>query len=190
MTSFEERLIKLLERLLSILDQSKTIMDTSEKQNGGVFIGGSYSSLSSLKHKSSISSSIYNTLKDKNIEDQDKSIGSSSTRRADGAEQEKTKVILDYLNKKLKSKYRPSGPGAKFIRARLSDGFTVEDCRAVIDNQISLWRGTDMHKYLRPETLFRPTKFESYVNDAHRCKTEDGKDFEDAYLKREKEEEG
>jgi len=32
--------------------------------------------------------------------------------------------------------------------------------------QSQQWMGTEMQKYLRPETLFRKSKFEGYLNDA------------------------
>ena len=52
-----------------------------------------------------------------------------------------------------------------FIRARLREGFTVDDFKTVIDKKARAWLGNrDMQKYLRPETLFG-TKFESYLNE-------------------------
>lgn len=41
----------------------------------------------------------------------------------------------------------------------------MEDFKKVIDWKVSEWTGTDMEKYLRPETLFG-TKFEGYLNAA------------------------
>ena len=51
------------------------------------------------------------------------------------------------------------------IKARLAENkeYTVDDFKAVIDKKIKEWKGTEMEKYLRPETLFG-TKFESYLN--------------------------
>ena len=78
-----------------------------------------------------------------------------------------TNAVLTHLNEKLGTRYRITGPGAKFIHARLADGFTVEECKRVVDNKILQWRGDPkMAQYLRPETLFRPLKWESYVNEA------------------------
>ena len=54
----------------------------------------------------------------------------------------------------------------KLIRARLRDGYTVEDCKRVIDVKVSQWLGTDWEKFLRPSTLFRGTNFEGYVNES------------------------
>ena len=46
-------------------------------------------------------------------------------------------------------------------------GYTVEDCKLVIDEQARCWLANlEMEKYLRPMTLFRPSNFESYLNEA------------------------
>lgn len=74
------------------------------------------------------------------------------------------KYIVDYLNQKTNSAYRPNTPKTvSLIKARLSEGFTVDDFKKVIDTMTAEWRGTDMEKFLRPETLFG-TKFEGYLN--------------------------
>lgn len=72
--------------------------------------------------------------------------------------------IIVYLNEKAKTNYKPTTPKTQsLIRARVNEGFTEEDFRKVIDNKTAEWLGSDMEKYLRPETLFG-TKFESYLN--------------------------
>jgi len=72
--------------------------------------------------------------------------------------------VIDYLNSKIGSKYRHTESNRKGIGARLKDGFSVDDCKTVIDKKTAEWMGTDMEKYLNPETLFRPSKFEKYLN--------------------------
>jgi uncharacterized phage protein (TIGR02220 family) len=73
-------------------------------------------------------------------------------------------VIIDRLNEKSGMNYRSSSKATQgHINARLADGFTVEDFFSVIDKKCAEWRGTDMEKYLRPETLFG-SKFENYLN--------------------------
>ena len=52
----------------------------------------------------------------------------------------------------------------KFIRARLSEGYTVEDLKYVVDVKCKEWLGTTHEQYLRPETLFNATKFQTYIN--------------------------
>lgn len=71
--------------------------------------------------------------------------------------------VLDYLNKKCGTRYRANESNMKFIRARLKD-YKIEDLLAVIDKKCKEWKGTNMQMYLRPETLFNATKFETYHN--------------------------
>lgn len=75
--------------------------------------------------------------------------------------------VIEYLNTRTGSAYRTTtSANIKPIRARLNDGFTVDDCKKVIDTKANQWLSdTDMSKYLRPETLFRPSKFETYLNE-------------------------
>lgn len=72
--------------------------------------------------------------------------------------------IIKYLNDKLKTKYRPTSANTqKHIKARLKEGFTLDDFKSVIDKKYNEWNNTKFQVYLRPETLFG-TKFESYLN--------------------------
>lgn len=73
--------------------------------------------------------------------------------------------IIDYLNLICGSKYRATIKATQdLIKARLKEGFTVDDFKRVIDNKHSDWAGDpDFVQYLRPKTLFG-TKFESYLN--------------------------
>lgn len=74
------------------------------------------------------------------------------------------KNVIDYLNMVCGTNYRSSTPKTrKQIKARVGEGFTENDFYAVIDKKSKEWFGTDMEKYLRPETLFG-TKFEGYLN--------------------------
>ena len=74
--------------------------------------------------------------------------------------------IVSYLNQKADKKYRASSKQtASLIKARLSEGFKVDDFKKVIDNKVADWKPRkDMERYLRPETLFG-TKFEGYLNE-------------------------
>ena len=74
------------------------------------------------------------------------------------------KPIIDYLNKKCETHYRPTTNKTKsLIDTRTKEKFTVEDFKTVIDKKSNEWIGTKYEKYLRPQTLFG-TKFESYLN--------------------------
>lgn len=72
--------------------------------------------------------------------------------------------IIDYLNSRAGTKYSYNGKEqVKTITARLKEKFTIDDFKTVIDKKVNEWQGTDMAKYIRPETLFG-NKFESYLN--------------------------
>ncbi|MFY0756280.1 phage replisome organizer N-terminal domain-containing protein [Bacillus licheniformis] len=74
------------------------------------------------------------------------------------------KLIIDLLNKVAGTKYRHTTPKTKtLIKARWNEGFRFDDFKHVILVKCEEWRGTDLDKYLRPETLFG-TKFENYLN--------------------------
>lgn len=75
------------------------------------------------------------------------------------------KEIVDYLNTVCGTGYRASSKATqRLISARLREGFTAEDFKAVIRTKHSEWANdAKMSKFLRPETLFG-TKFESYLN--------------------------
>ena len=73
--------------------------------------------------------------------------------------------IIDYLNMRTGSHYKYNNQNTReHIKARLEEGFTVDDFKEVIDKKCVEWMNTDSQKYLRPDTLFRPSKFESYLN--------------------------
>lgn len=79
--------------------------------------------------------------------------------------------IIDYLNQKAGTNYKTTTKDTvSHINARLSDGYTVDDFKTVIDKKVSEWQGTEFEKYLRPKTLFG-TKFESYLNAKMTVKT-------------------
>lgn len=85
---------------------------------------------------------------------------------------EAIKTIIDYLNSATDSSYRSTTKSnQKKINARLDEGFTVDDFKKVIDKKKLQWKGTDMAKFLRPETLFG-TKFESYLNEPGSSKSD------------------
>lgn len=75
--------------------------------------------------------------------------------------------VIDYLNEKTertgKDRYSSTSTKTKtLIKARLKEKYELEDFKIVIDKKCKEWLGTDMEKYLRPETLFG-NKFESYL---------------------------
>ncbi|KAB2194062.1 phage protein [Staphylococcus epidermidis] len=72
--------------------------------------------------------------------------------------------VIDYLNQRAGKNYKSTTKkNQTVIRARTDEGFSLDDFKRVIDNKVAEWKGTNMEKYLRPETLFG-TKFEGYLN--------------------------
>lgn len=76
------------------------------------------------------------------------------------------KEIIDYLNTRCNKHYTlKNKTNISHIKARLSEGFTVDDFKTVIDKKADAWMDDPkMCDYLRPETLFSG-KFESYLNE-------------------------
>ena len=81
-------------------------------------------------------------------------------------------LVIDYLNEiKGGRKYTHSPANLKHITARFGEGFTVEDCKEVIDRK---WKDPDFNKkYFRPQTLFNSEKFEGYLNEKSKRHDED-----------------
>ena len=78
-------------------------------------------------------------------------------------------VIL-FLNDNCGTNYKVSTKATKnLIKAKLKEGFTVEEIKEVIKIKKNEWLGTEMEKYLRPQTLFG-NKFESYLNQSTKIK--------------------
>lgn len=82
------------------------------------------------------------------------------------------KEVIDYLNKKTGKRFKPNADGNKrVIDPRLKDGYTVDDLKHIIDVKYAQWHGKTFNNgqigdnYLRPETLFRVSKIEGYLNE-------------------------
>ena len=71
--------------------------------------------------------------------------------------------VLDYFNEVTGRKYQ----NPKGLATIMNKGYSLEDIKKVILYKAKEWMGTEMQKYLRPETLFRESKFEGYLNDAN-----------------------
>lgn len=92
------------------------------------------------------------------------------------------KQIIDHLNKIAGTHYKYTSKKTQDkIKARLNEGFTLDDFIVVIDKKFWEWKGTDFEQYMRPETLFG-NKFESYLNQpAKKITTKDIKLDDDFY---------
>ena len=73
--------------------------------------------------------------------------------------------IIDYLNEKAGTRYRPTAKKAReLIRARWAEHYTLDDFKRVIDNMVARWKGTEWEQYLQPSTLFAQSHFDEYLN--------------------------
>lgn len=74
-------------------------------------------------------------------------------------------AVIDHLNEKAGTHFRSDSKATRrMIAARLKEGRTVEQMIHVVDVKCDDWlRSKKMRPYLRPETLFNATKFESYL---------------------------
>jgi uncharacterized phage protein (TIGR02220 family) len=72
--------------------------------------------------------------------------------------------VLDKINALSGKGFRHVETNHRVIRARLQEkGITEEGVMRMLAHRWDLWKGTDMENYYRPETLFRPSKFENYL---------------------------
>ena len=108
--------------------------------------------------------------RDKRLEYRDKSIDIDIDKEIDIIPSETeanlpVKEIINYLNSLAGTNYRASSRKTKdLIKARINEGYTLEDFKVVIEKKTREWiNDNKMKAYLRPETLFG-TKFEGYLN--------------------------
>lgn len=74
------------------------------------------------------------------------------------------KALLQFLNEKAGKAFRVVPTNLAFIEARLKSGVEFQTCKTLIARKIHDWAADPkMVAYLRPETLFNKTKFESYL---------------------------
>ena len=74
------------------------------------------------------------------------------------------KEIISYLNLKAKKNFKvDTASHHKFIKARLKEGYTLEDFKKVVDVMVAKWKDTDYEQYLQPQTLFG-NKMDNYLN--------------------------
>lgn len=71
--------------------------------------------------------------------------------------------VIEHLNASAHRAYQPVAANLALIEARLNEGATVNDCKAVITDRCGKWAADPkMAEYLRPATLFNATKFAQY----------------------------
>lgn len=126
--------------------------------------------------------------KSKGMDEESKGCGFKSTTNNPSTKDSSTKInknllleksafeIIEYLNLKTGKNFRSSTKiTIRLIKARINEGFTIEDFKTVIDNMKYKWTGTKFQQYLVPTTLFG-NKFETYLNQERKPEKEsDGK---------------
>ena len=80
---------------------------------------------------------------------------------------DQAKQVLSHLNQTTGSRYQVCKSSLENIRGRLAEGFTPDELTLVVDYSVEKW-GDDlkMAEYLRPSTLFLPSKFPGYLQSA------------------------
>ncbi len=76
------------------------------------------------------------------------------------------KKIIEHLNNKTGKKYSYKASGnQRLIKARYNEDYKLEDFIKVIDVKVDEWlNNSEMNMYLRPETLFKSSNFDKYLN--------------------------
>lgn len=74
--------------------------------------------------------------------------------------------VLEYLNTLAKKRFSPRQSNLKNINARLQEGITAQQLKQVIELKVFQWsKDYEMKVHLNPETLFRPSKIEKYLQE-------------------------
>lgn len=136
-------------------------------------------------HKSGIAVAmpLENEIVNENISEKEKRVVGRKTKNAVEIPQDAIEVIA-YLNTLSGKNFNATRlQSAKFVISRLSEGYTVEDLKKIIECKVKKWGADEkMRDYLRPETLFAATKIESYLQDANAIqKPTNGKPIRDKF---------
>ncbi len=82
------------------------------------------------------------------------------------ANKEIAKEVITEINNLGGKKFRFGKNNTENITARLNEKFTREDCLHVVRTKIKDPHFINNPKYYNPETLFRPSNFEKYLNES------------------------
>ena len=114
--------------------------------------------------KSSLSKNERQTIKNCEADTQNLKESYIDNKPINNTDKNNIAAVVAYLNEKAGTNYRASSKAtARHIKARYEEGYTLQDFYTVIDKKVAEWKGGEMERYLRPETLFG-TKFEGYLN--------------------------
>lgn len=110
--------------------------------------------------------------------DKQNSTPSSST-SSSNIDNKEAALILTYLNEKTSRNYQAVKANTSLISARIKEGFTPNQCKAVIDSKVVAWSADEkMIGYLRPKTLFNATNFAQYVGELSSLTVSGGETWE------------
>lgn len=85
-------------------------------------------------------------------------------------------LILDFLNEKAGSQFRPIDCNLSPIKIRMDEhSASVDEIKKMISRQCDRWKGTDYEQFLRPSTLFNRTKFSDYYGQRNNQTPKNGK---------------
>lgn len=80
-----------------------------------------------------------------------------------GSKYAEARTVLHFLNEATGRHFRELDTNLAIIASRLSEPeVTLEGVKQMISRQCRRWKGTEQEEYLRPETLFRKSKFDGY----------------------------
>ncbi len=104
----------------------------------------------------------------------DTHVGRERKGRKNVASSREALPVLEYLNTKAEKAFQAVDANLKPIAARLQEGASIDDCKAVIDAKVSQWAGDEkMRDYLRPKTLFSPSNFQQYLGSIGALKAQE-----------------
>lgn len=79
--------------------------------------------------------------------------------------------VIEFMNKLYRRKFKADSQyTTKDLRARLREN-SIEDIKRVVANRYAEWKDNElMSKHLNPTTIFRPSKFDKYLEEVLRTK--------------------
>jgi phage replication O-like protein O len=102
--------------------------------------------------------------------------GKPDSSAPDSTQNDIARELIDHLNAHSAAHFRPVEANLKLVRARLGEGYSADEIRAVIKAKCEEWRfNRKMVKYLRPSTLFNATKFSQYAGQLGVNVVDDGR---------------
>ncbi len=123
------------------------------------------------KDKPKIISKSYDNHMEIENEIENEGVGEKKEKKSEKAKKATQEVfdVVEHLNIRSGRKFNPQRQQtANLVISRLKEGYTVEDLKKIIDCKVEKWGNDEkMRQFLRPETLFAPSKIDGYLQDAN-----------------------